>query len=210
MAKQKLNRTYKNKDVDMLAACETIITHATEHKEFLQTKRSTWADPFFSDIQTRIQEAFIEYLGIDNAGELRKATQQVIEIQAETIKDLAEFKVQIREDFKKDKVRLNELFTSLGFTKYHKIAQRGDQEGLIQLLFQFKDNMTDEIKAEIVEKGTAETIINTITARADVLRGLNITQESLKGSRKEITQAAVTEFNEIYEQVISIAKMYQF
>ena len=136
MSKQKLSRKYNGKDVDMLSACETITNHAIEHKDFLQTKRSTWADPFFGDIQTRIQAAYTDFLGIDNAGELRKATQRVIELQSDSIKDLAEFKIQIQEDFKKDKVKLNELLISLGFTQFHKKAQNLDQEGLIQLLFQ--------------------------------------------------------------------------
>ena len=207
MSKQKLNRAYKSKDVDMLAACETILTHALEQKDILQSKRSTWTDSFFTDLQTRIQNAYINHLGIDSAKELRAATQKVSTMQAKALKDLAEFKIQIQEDFKKDKTRLNELLTNLGFTQYHKTAQKGSQEALIQLLFQLKDNMTPELKAEIIEKGTAEAVILEIIAYADLLKTYNISQESLKGSRKEITQAAVSEFNEIYEQIISIAKI---
>ena len=207
MAKQNLKRDYSGKAVDMLSACETIIKHAMEHKEYLQQKRSTWTDPFFDERLSRIQNAYSEFLGIDNAKELRAASQKVYELQAIAVKNLAEFKVQIQEDFKSDKTRLTELLKSLGFTQFHKQAQRGDQEEMIQLLFQFKDSMTPELKAEITGKGTAETIIDEIVAHADLLRSLNINQESLKGSRKEITQAAVTEFNAIYNEVISVAKI---
>lgn len=35
----------------------------------------------------------------------------------------------------------------------------------------------------------------------------NITQETLKGSSKLITAEAVTEFNAIYDEVISVAKI---
>ena len=35
----------------------------------------------------------------------------------------------------------------------------------------------------------------------------NITQETLKGSSKLITEEAVTEFNAIYDEVISVAKI---
>lgn len=207
MAKQNLKRDFNGKAVDMLSACETIIKHATDHKVFLQKKRSTWADPFFDDLLTRIQNAYPEFLGIDSAKELRAATQKVNELQSIALNKLAEFKVQILEDFKSEKARLDEMLKSLGFTQFHKKAQRGDQEELIQLLFQFKDNMSPDLKAEIIGKGTAEAIIDEIISYADVLRALNIDQETLKGSRKEITQAAVTEFNAIYNEVISVAKI---
>ena len=207
MATQKFKRDYSGKAVDMLAICETIVRHAIEHKEYLQQKRSTWADPFFDDILLRIQNAYTEFLGIDSAKDLRAASQKVYELQSVALKNLAEFKVQVSEDFKGNKEQRTELLKSLGFTQLHKKSQRGDQEELIQLLFQFKDNMTPELKAKIISKGTAELIIDEIIAHADLLRSLNIDQESLKGSRKEITQAAVTEFNAIYNEVISVAKI---
>jgi hypothetical protein len=207
MAKQSLKRDFSGKAVDMLSTCETIIQHAIDHKEFLQKKRNTWADPFFDNILAKIQKAYSEHLGIDNAKELREATRKVHEIQDAAVKILAEFKVQLTEDFKADKEKQTELLRNLGFTQFHKKAQRGDQEELIQLLFQFKDNMSPDLKAEIISKGTAESTIDEIIAHADVLRDLNITQETLKGNRKEITQAALAEFNAIYNEVISVAKI---
>ena len=56
-----------------------------------------------------------------------------------------------------------------------------------------------------------EGVINSITGHTDVLRNLNITQETLKGNRKEISQEATIAFNEIYGKVIKIAKIaYNF
>ena len=40
-------RKYKTKDIEMLTATATIIENAIANKAFLQSKRTTWADPFF-------------------------------------------------------------------------------------------------------------------------------------------------------------------
>ena len=42
-----VTRKYKTKDVEMLTATATIIENAIANKTFLQSKRTTWADPFF-------------------------------------------------------------------------------------------------------------------------------------------------------------------
>ena len=200
-------RLYKAKDVDMLIALSTIIESAITNKAFLQTKRSTWADPFFEDLQTEINQTIQNHLGLDNAKDLRQATQVVIGIQANAIRDLAEVKVQLFEDFKDNPTLQTEIQNQLGFTAYHKAAQKGDQEALINLLFQFKTNLTPALKAQIEAKGTPAAILNAITAYADTLKDANVTQEGTKGTRKEVTAEAINQFNTIYNKVISVSKI---
>ncbi len=201
-----LIRSYRIKDVDMLISASTIVENAISHKPFLLSKRSNWADPFFPNLKTRIDNAVQTYLGVDSAKNLRQATTAILAIQTQAIKDLAEVKVQITEDFKTDKPRRDEILTQLGFTSYLKAAQKADQEALINLLFQFKTNLP-AIKSEIVSKGTAATSLDTITTYANNLKNANINQETYKGNKKIITAAAVKEFNEIYDAVISISKI---
>ena len=200
-------RKYKTKDVEMLTATATIIENAIANKAFLQSKRTTWADPFFEDLKTQIQNTTDTYLGKDAAQQMRQATQIVLGIQAQALNHLAEFKVQIEQDFKNVPIQKTEILTQLGFTTYHKLAQKGDQEGLVSLLFQFKTNLNPTLNAEIVAKGTAQTTIDNIIGYANNIKDANITQETYKGTRKEITDEAIRAFNLIYDQVISIAKI---
>jgi hypothetical protein len=200
-------RNYNIKDVDMLVTASTVIESAITNKALLQSKRSTWADPFFDDLKTRIDTAIQTYLGIDSAKDLRQATQTLIGIQTQALSHLAECKVQITEDFKSNKIRRDEILNQLGFTTYHKDAQKGDQEALINLLFQFKTNLTGTLKAEISTKGTPVILLDTIAGYADTLKNADITQETFKGQRKTITATALKEFNEIYDAVISICKI---
>jgi hypothetical protein len=46
---------------------------------------------------------------------------------------------------------------------------------LIQLLFQFKKNLTPALKDEIVTKGTAKATLDGIVTYADGLIGANVT-----------------------------------
>jgi len=202
-----VSRTYKVKDVDMLVTSSTITESAIRNKDFLQTKRSIWADPFFDNFKNRIDTATQNHLGVDSAKDLREATQSITTIQNQSLKDLAELKVQVTEDFKNDKPRRDEILKQLGFTEFHKNSQNGDQEALIQLLFQFKKNLTPGLKDEIVIKGTAKAVLDTITGYADNLKNANVSQESFKGMRKTITADAINEFNAIYDRVISICKI---
>jgi hypothetical protein len=202
-----MQRNYNTKDVDMLVTASTILESAITNKAFLQSKRSTWADPFFDDLKAKTDNAVQTYLGVDSAKDLRQATQALTGIQKQAIKDLAEAKVQISEDFKSNKTERDEILKQLGFTTYHKDAQKGDQEGLINLLFQFKTNLTPALKNKIIAKGTAQILLDTITGYADTLKNADVSQESYKGSKKTITAAALKEFNEIYDNIISICKI---
>lgn len=200
-------RKYNIKDVEMLTAAATIIENAITNKTFLQSKRSTWADPFFENLKTQIQSATDTFLGKDAAQQMRLATQSVLSIQKQALQNLAEFKVQIEQDFKNNTTQKTEILTQLGFSSYHKQSQKGDQEGLVNLLFQFKINLTPTLNAEIVSKGTAQTTIDTIISFANALKEANITQETFKGTRKELTDEAIVAFNLVYDEIISIAKI---
>jgi hypothetical protein len=202
-----LKRAYTCKDVDMLTATGTINKQAIANKVFLISKRAIWADPFFLNFDTRINNAFINILGIDNAQQMREATQAVIGIQASAMRDTAEFKIQVTEDFKNNKPRRDEILSRLGFTAHLKAAQKGDQEALIELLYNFKQNMTVTLKAEITAAGTSTALITSITGYADTLKNSDVTQETMKGNRKQVTQSGVKELNEIYNQIISIARI---
>ena len=111
------------------------------------------------------------------------------------------------EDFKANRSRRDEIIRQLGFTAYHARAQNGDQEALINLLFQFKKSLEGPLRAEIVTAGTADPSLRSIIDYANTLREANVSQEVFKGLRKTITADGITEFNKIYEEVISICKI---
>ena len=200
-----ISRNYKCKDVEMLITAATINDSAIKNKTFLQSKRANWADPFFEDFKDQIDQTIEDYLGLDSAKQLRDSTKIVLEIQANAMKDLAELKTQIDADFKSNPSQRTEILTTLGFNTYYTAVKNKDQEALVNLLFQFKTNLTPEVRTKIIDQGTAPATLDTIILYAEELKNANITQEGNKGARKEITAEAVTAFNAIYDKVINIA-----
>jgi hypothetical protein len=200
-----MERIYNNKDVDMIITIDTIMDSAIANKTILQSKRSNWADPFFQDIKTQIDSVVQQYLGQDSAKALRQSTQIVKGIQAKVLTQLAEVKVQIDQDFKPTQDRRTEILKQLGFKDYYEPARKKDQEGLINLLYQFKANLTAELKTEIANKGTAPAALEEIVEFADTLKNANVTQEGNKGTKKEMTTEGIQALNDIYSKVISIA-----
>lgn len=200
-----INRDYKSKDVEMLLAASTITDSAIANKIFLQSKRSTWADPFFEDFKVEIDKTINDFLGVDNAKQLRDATIIVLSIQKEAMRNLAELKVQIEQDFKPTPAQRTEILNNLGFTAFYAAVQNKDQEALIDLLYQYKTNLTPALKATIEAKGTAPALLESIITQAEVLKEANIFQEGKKGTKKVLTDEAIIAFNTIYNKLMSIA-----
>lgn len=191
----------------MLTACLTIVKHAIENKSFLISKRANWADPFLPNLYKRIEDAFSNFLGIDSAQALREATHIVVGIHKKAVNDLGDLKTQISEDFKKDKARRDEILNRLGFASDWKDAQKGNQQAMIELLLTFNKNMSAALQAEITKAGTSPELIAAIKEYGAALQASNVTQEALKNSRTTISAATVKEFNAIYEDTISVAKI---
>ncbi len=204
---QIVHRIYSAKDVDMLIAASSIADTAITNKTFLQSNRSIWADSFFDDLKNDIDSAIQTHLGIDNAKDLRLASIAIKGLHFDAMKDLALVKVQIDEDFKDNKAKRTEILNELGFTAYLKLARNYDQEALINLLYQFKANLTPALRTEIVTKGTADDLLTRVVTYADNVKDADVTQENNKGIRKVNTVEAVTDFNDIYNRVMTVSKI---
>lgn len=68
----KPNRMYKGKSVEMLMTVSTIVEHAINNQSILTEKRPDWVDPFFPDLQIRIDSAFTNILGVSSVENRRQ------------------------------------------------------------------------------------------------------------------------------------------
>ena len=200
-------RSYHYKTVDMLISSATIADTAIKEQDFLVQKRPTWAPPFFSNLRADIDRVIKLHLGKDGAKGLRESTAALLSVQSSAIKDLGNLKMEITEDFKKNKPRREEILKQLGFNLYLKDARNGDQEALINLLSQCNLNITPTLRTEITEAGTNSQLLDKIVGYADAFTEANISQEGFKGDRKSITAETTAAVNDIYDRVISICKI---
>jgi len=200
------NRNYSYKDVDMLTATQIVAENFRTNITELSTVRSDWTEAYATDLVGRINQTIETHLGIDAKKDLRDATSGLTGIQAAAKRDLSFFKTQIDDDFKSTPSVRDEMLNMLGFSKYLKNVQKGNQEALVQLLYAFKKNMTDSLRNQIIEKGLSATLIDKIIGYAASFNDANTSQEGLKQSTKEISKEVVDVFNGIYDEIIGICK----
>lgn len=199
-----LLRKYKVKDVDMVLALSTIVENAKLNQPYLQSKRSTFTMEYFNQLQSEIDAVIQQYLGADNAKQLRDSTALLYAKQKEALNLASEIKLQIELDFEEDK---KEILNNLGFTSFWAMAQKKDQESLVKLLYRFKTNLTPDLKATMIANGTIEADINALIAKADELQVTNTAQETNKGNRSLQTEAELIAYNTIYNKVIALTRL---
>ncbi|NJN26647.1 MAG: hypothetical protein HC819_12035 [Cyclobacteriaceae bacterium] len=200
-------RNYPCNDVDMLMASKTIAESFKTNIAELSVTRSLWTEQFAYDLISRIDSAIETHLGIDVKKALRDATASLSTIQVPAKRDVSYFKIQIEEDFKKEPSKRDEILKNLGFTKHIRDVQKGNQESLIQLLYQFKINMSDTLRQEIVAKGLNTTLIDNIIGYANTFKQANVTQETFKSATKEVAKEVNDAFTAIYDEIIAICKI---
>ncbi len=81
--------------------------------------------------------------------------------QKETVRILAEIKMQISETFKEKKYR-DKILHTLGYTPYFIPALRNNQSALFGLLSQFKENLTSDLRTEMEVKGIAKDSLDKV------------------------------------------------
>lgn len=200
------SRPYSCSDEKMLMTCRIIAESFNTNLSELSTLRTDWTEEFATALIARIDKALDEFLGKDAKIDLRKATTNLQNIQVTALRDLSFFKTQIDDDFKNEPSRRTEILKSLGFKAYLKLVQNKKQEPLIQLLYAFKTNMTEELRTEITSKGISPTLIDRIMADASTFQQSNLTQETLKGTSREVTNEMLDEYLGIYDVIIGICK----
>lgn len=198
-------KLFKGTVVEMLIATGTIIQNAFHHKNFLQTKRPDWTDSLLQELADANSVLFNTYVGKTNISQLKTQTLLVMSLSKTAKTHLSEFKVQIKTGFRTDKSREKDILTTLGLTRYLKEATRGDQESLIALLYQFKQNLTPALRSEINTAGMSPNTMNAIIDLAEELKKANVDQESFKMLRKELTLQDTTALNDYYIKVTNIS-----
>lgn len=66
-------RLYRGNDTDMLRVISSIVASAISYENALTSKHSQWAPPYFSTLQTNINNVVQKYIGVNNATNLHKA-----------------------------------------------------------------------------------------------------------------------------------------
>ncbi len=201
-------RIYDEKDVEMLIGSKVVCVNAKEHHSEISILRADWTNiSFFTNLETRVDNAITTYLGVDPAKLMRETTQSVVAIQASTEKNLAMLKLQLELDYEKEPTKLANYLKIFGFTQHWKDVLKRDQEATVEMIEKIKKNYTPAVQAEFASKGMNTALMTYMLTQAQPLMGANVSQETQKAQRVAITNAAVTEFNAIFTEIMKICKI---
>ena len=197
-------KLYVYTDVSMLLIAKIVAYNIRDNIAELSKINPKWDLAFIDAIIARIEDAINNYLGYDVKKELRDATSNLTSIMSEVKTDLGVFKRLVNKFFKDVPAEKAEILNVLGFKKYSKTGTSGTQNGLIKLLFDFKTNLNDTLRKELISRGIMESLLDNIIANASKLEGLNNTQEVIKGVITEKANFRKALFNDIYREVSGI------
>ena len=203
----KIVALFKCTAYEMLTALETIINVCITYNAEIVKERPLWTAEYFTGVLTTIQEAFKNLLGIDNAKELRASTQALYTVIKPASDDISKFNTQVKSDFDDNMPKRDELLNTLGLKTYFKAASNKVQDAIILLLLQFAQNITPQIEVDLVAAGMSPDLITRMKGYGSTLNAANVTQETAKKMRPNLTDDKLSALNKIYKEGIKICKI---
>lgn len=201
-------RVYKGKDIQMLMAIEIILRLCIEHQSELITERTNLTIPYFENLREEVKKAF-HIMGGSKARQSFETTNQILSAWHDAYDRLSILKTNLESFFEEEPQYLKELLLSLGFTQHFDAARKGKQENTIQLLYAFKEGLTDELSQKLISRGEPPAKLTELIAYAEILKSLNVTHKGAKSENIVLTAKNIIAFNKIYKKVIDVAKLAQ-
>lgn len=199
-------RKFKGTAIQMLMATGFIVDNAIAIAPKLTSARPKWTLSYFTDIKGQITGILEDNFGIRGTTSLREVTAALTtkEIAAKAM--LQQAKTQIEVDFGKDETKSSHYLVTLGLTKV-KVIKNASQDATIEMLTIFRNNLTPEIEADLTAAGMSAATLNGIKALAKEFYEANALQEQKKVGSKETTATLNLQLNNLYDEVIGIAKI---
>jgi hypothetical protein len=207
MPAAKTSRIFKGGADEMITALTVLFDLIIPKRDLLFVDYPHWADPYLTDIQVNINEAFKKFIGFDTSKELRDATAILVSIQTQALADLTTLKKQI-EILVKDNATKIEYLKNLGFDEFYKAAKsKKSQPDSIKQLFRINKSITIALKKELVAQKITPALLDRLIAYADTLNNSNITQETFKYLSPEQTNATNIALNTLYTNALDVVKL---
>ena len=204
--KTRLRRAFSGKAIDFLIVAETMHDAFVDNQSDLVAKNTKYTPLYLDDFKTEIRNGF-NIIGGDKARAQRLATRFLNEISGKANTELAIIKKNLLDIYYESPADLTENLRTLGFTEHLEKARGGEHSSLIELLKAFDTNLTPSLEAELLAGGVAPTSISIIRGFATSLLNANISQITLMGEKKDLTEADTKTLNAIHHKLMAIANL---
>ena len=161
--------TIQANDLEMLLTCKTIADNFAANIQELRQVNKKWTDEYLVSILNRVDRAFNYYLGLEANREIEQARNKLNNIQAQALRAVAFLKTRIEVIYALDEKRKNEILDKLGFQAYLQAIQEKDTGVLLELLSKIKDNLSEDIKENLIKNQGDQNFIDRIYLFANKL-----------------------------------------
>lgn len=197
-------RNYTCKDVELLIASQMVLSNFQTQLPRLCHIRKNWTRQYASELEIRINKTIDRFLGLDNQNELSRATSVLLSMQQPALQALSFLKTQVDLRFSQGPLNPLEL---LGFTRYWAAAQKGRRNAFVGLLYSFKNGLSSQLRDQLLAKGIAPALLDSITDYATQLELANIKPSTYRTGRATITNELIAKLNWIYREVSEICRI---
>lgn len=198
--------TIQANDLEMLLTCKTIADNFAANIQELRQVNTKWTDEYLVSILNRVDRAFNYYLGLEANREIEQARNKLNNIQAQALRAVAFLKTRIEVIYALDEKRKNEILDKLGFQAYLQAIQEKDTSVLLELLSKIKDNLSEDIKKDLIKSQGDQNFIERIYLYANKLNKANRSQNSLMATKKAIAEDAREIFNNLLLDILEISE----
>jgi hypothetical protein len=199
-------RKFKGTAIQMLMAAGLLTDNAIAMTASLTAVRPKWTAGYFTDIKGNITSILEDSFGISANDSLKQLTTDLTTKEASAKSTLQHVKIQIEVDFGKDKTKCNRYLSILGLSNVKNIGN-ATQSQLSEMLVTFRNNLTLAIETDLTAAGMNPATLTSIKAMALDFYNTNAQQELAKVSTKETNATLTAQLNDVYDEVIGIAKI---
>ncbi|MBN2215444.1 MAG: hypothetical protein JW723_14485 [Bacteroidales bacterium] len=198
--------TYQAKDLEMLLTCKTIADNFAANIQELRKADKNWTDEYLVSMLNRVDRAFNYYLGLEANREIEQVRNKLNNIQTQALRAVAFLKTRIEVIYALDEKRKNQVLDKLGFHKYLQAIQEKDTDVLLELLSKIKDNLSEDIKNDLIKSQGDKNFIERIYQFANKLNKANRSQNSLMATKKAIAEDAREVYNNLLLDILDISE----
>ena len=196
-----------------ILACQKIAKSFKEDIYELSSVRKEWDPEYATSLNVWIEDT-IEKNYTDSLDALEDSRyRQWHEIMVSALQFLKVLRASMKVDFKDDKEFLKEFFKKMGYTDYFSDAKNGDHLSLYKFLKTFAENIDEETRQKIVDKGTLDSLFDKILVCSNQVNEFEDCFLALEGDT-ELNTYGKKEVVQIFSAIQDICRIaiayYQF
>lgn len=196
-----------------ILACQKIAKSFKENIYELSRVRKEWDPEYAVSLNVWIDDTIEKHYfdSLDAIDDPRY--KEWHEIMVAGLQHLKVLRASMKVDFKEDKEFLKMFFAKVGYSEYFSDAKNGDHLSLFKFLKMFAENIDDNTRKKIVDKGSLDSLFDKILECANKIKEFEDCFVALVGEA-ELDTYGKKEVAQIYSAIQDICRVaiayYQF